>query len=264
LQTLFNELVLEIENPDNVDAQIAVGKLAIVTWLRVQLCEHADGKQVLVEEMQNKVPIWADKTLPDLVYRSKSAIACELNGDSDTAEKQLSEAHTLSEVFSDPLMKALLFHDARYVHQVRFMRCKNDANRNIVHEDCVQAIHFFSAFENNLCTYMKRMLCLYLLHNLLKVGQNFETDESEKASSEELAQASDMFSCLERSFQSGLPLENRRKMIYFVLRARLHEIRGGADFAVSYLDQADSIKDDGTYFRVEEEHLTRFKSRLYN
>jgi hypothetical protein len=264
LETLFNKIDFEIGNSEERVSQKAVGKLAIVTWLLVQQNEKSKNFKVIINKMTNKLPGWADKTIPDIIFRSKLAVAYELDCDSCAAETYLSEAVSLSDIYHDPLITFFVQHDKRYVYQLRLMRLKNEDNRRKVQTVCTEAINVFSIARRNFCAYIRRIFCLYLIHNLLKVGQNFEVDESEVVSTEEITQSNDIFTCLERCFQTGVPLENRRKMIYFILRARMHEIRGGADFALSYLDQADSIKDDGTYFRVEEEHLTRFKSRLHS
>jgi hypothetical protein len=263
LQLLFNKLTLGIRDLVDSDAQASVDKIATVTWLRVQQCEKGEDIKELINEMLNSVPCNVDKTLPRLVFKSKLAIAFELDDDSDTAEILLSEACAISELYSHPLMKAFLFHDTRYIHQLRFMRHQSEENRNKVQADCVQAIDFFSVFENDLCCiYMKRLFSLYLVHNILNVGQNFEIDVSNEISTEEMTRANGILSCLERCFQSGLPLEIRRKMIYLILRTRMHELVGDISIASTYFTQAYSLKDDGTFFGIEEDHLVNFKNRL--
>ena len=263
LETLFYELTFELENSvDNAEEN--VGKLSIITWLRVQQHERSEDINEIITDMLNKLPQSVDKTIANIVYLGKSAVAYELDGDSIASEKYLSEAVSISELYSDPLTKSLLFHDTRYIHQLRFMRLKNEETRVKVQSDCVNALHFFSSFQqNDFCIFMWRILGLYLVHNLLKIGQNFEIDISEVSTSGEMAQATDVLSSLERCFQSGLPLEQRRKMIYFILRARLHEqLDGGKQTAVSYLSKAYCLRDDGTFFQVEERHLEHFKRRL--
>jgi hypothetical protein len=99
-------------------------------------------------------------------------------------------AKLLAREYHDPLSKALISHDSKYVSQLALKRNNVKDNSSVVRE-CQNGLQFLESesSENHFCVQMQRLFLLNIAQEHLHIGNDLQMDHTAPILPEELKYA---------------------------------------------------------------------------
>ena len=244
----------------------AAGRLAVLTWLRIQHCKR--NTQLIRQVLNGMIENWpteVDDTLAKIFYHSKMAIAAIMDGDVSSAEEHSRIAKHLSAPFHDPLTKALICHDSRYTNQRIFEYQRTERHRKAVFDETITGLCFLESDDNGCEKFneqMKRMFLLYAAQYKLNIHNDLNSRESDRVSTDDIKHASNALECFKRTLIVNEPLDPRRGMVYMVCKARVLESKAQFPMANFLLSRATELAGEGAYYTNEAANIIDFTNRL--
>ena len=260
-----NEMKASFQNTgdENVLTKTA-NMFAVNTWLLVQQCQRDTQKirHVLADMRVNHWPAGIDPILSQIVFESKMAVVSAMECSFEFAKVRRHNAKQIAREYNDPLTKALICHDSKYVSQA-LVRNNAEDNTSVLRE-CQNGLHFLfsEGIENHFCIQMQRLFFLNIAQEYLHIQNDLKIDRTAAISAQDLKAADNVLFTANIHLMNGQEVEHRREMVYNVCMARLSDARGYRDDAKLYLDQAERLSNDGAFFEEEKRNIRKYKAEL--
>ncbi|KAL4221980.1 hypothetical protein ACF0H5_018027 [Mactra antiquata] len=256
LKEMFYRKIESFEDTEGIELQLSVNKLALVAWLRIQQCKRDTLKirKVLNIYLKN-IPAGVDKTLVLAVYYSKMAIADALDGDAESAMRNVHAANSEALHIVDPL-KVFLCHDRRYVYQL-LGKHENELNQGTKRALAILDVCDPETNCNDFVTQVKRMFLLYSSQYHLGIGNDLKINENFVPMAEDMLAARGVLHCFEQTIQTGIEIEPRRLMIYDMCKAKFLA-NGDSILAEKHLVRALECAEKGAKFGREKQNVEGF------
>lgn len=242
----------------------AANMFAVDAWLLVQHCQRDTQKirKVLYDMRTRSWPAGVHQILAEIVFESKMAVVATMECSFEFAKLHRRNAKFLAREYHDPLSKALVCHDSKYVSQA--LKRNNVEDNSSVMRECQNGLQFLESesSDNHFCVQMQRLFLLNIAQEHLYIGNDLQIDHTAPILPEELEYAVNVMFAANLNMMTGQPVERRREMVFKVCMARLHDRQGHLDTAKAYLGDAERLSNDGAFFEEEKRNIHRYKAIL--
>lgn len=206
-----------------------------------------EDKKELFDELELMIKRTSNSTVTELSFHSRLAIACAVAGKFEKGDLHINKAMTLSMLIGRCVeIPNFLYIYVFYLLGV-YEHFPSKKNRDLIIHISEMGLQSVEYEEDPICRFWMRLFMLRMIYALL--GLNFRGEPIPGIAVEEssIYRAKNLLSEVDRFWSD---IETRRKIMYFVAKARISQLEQKKDYAESvihYLNRAIAIGEEGHY-----------------
>lgn len=234
-------------------------KKVIFCVLKFQRSDTKAKKEELLQELQRYKPGGTELRSLHLVLLGKLAITAAKDNNVEQTDQYIAQALTIAVTVQPCLATISLFHDILYSYRSLFNFNPTRAMLNRVIKWGSKAMNSIIDESEDVQLTWKRLFLQYMFLSLLRINAVFEMLDTEDVDQLDLNMAQDALSQYSRLLP-GIPA--RRKMIYYLSKARYSELTEDFEYARKYAEEALELAADGMYFSNEYRNIQKYSEML--
>lgn len=217
----------------------------------IMLYEKKFADKNLFDDLKNLIAETSNSNVTELSYHSRLAIAFALAGRHEDAEDHIQKAMLLSTLIG----RCVEITNLLYIY-VFLLLCIYEKNRTkITRDKCLRiselGLQSVEDEEESIREFWLRIFLLRMVYCLLGLSYRGDPIRGINVDNSSIRRAKDLMTDVDKLWTR---METRRKIMYFVAKARISELENKDDFLHSvkfYLDKAIIIGDEGKYGETE-------------
>lgn len=234
--------------------QLLVDEKVMAYFLLAQQFSNPDERLGVMQRMRDNTPHNIDRTLFDTIFHSYMAVIWSIKNDARTAESHEQKARFSNQFCLPGLMSIILRLCIQYKNNVFYFRRHQSDDLEHATLDFEEIFQMFDYMVGDPNIY-GTIAMLEMVHTLLGIDWDLNVCDINRIRPENIERGKEILSTLQK------PSETRRKMLFYLCRARLHETTDTRK-AGKYTRKALVLADDGCYYGVEKTNIQNYLDRL--
>lgn len=253
ISSLTKKIEQSLENPGRF--QLLVDERVMAYFLLAQQYSDMESRLSVLRSMRRSMPFeHVDISLFETIYNSYMVVIWAIKDDMNKAERYELKARSVNWLFLPGIASLVLRFCVQYKNNIAYLRRQNDHDLQHATTDFEEIFQMFEFVENGTDVY-RAIAMLELVHTLLGIDWNLEVRPNNEVKQCNIEKASVVLS----SFSE--PVQPRRKMLYYLCRARLLECKDPMK-AESFAAKALAETAEGTYYDLETQNIQNYINHL--